>query len=178
MATDIADPEVQAVAWDLEPLVDGAGPAGVERQLDEADRRAAAFAERHAGRVAELDGPAFAEAIGELAAISELAGKAGSYAHLDFSIDTSDPARGALLGKVTEQGTAIETKLLFFELEWARWTTSAPTSCWPPTASRSPRTTCARCAATGRTCSPSPRRRSSPRSRRPARARGRACSPS
>jgi oligoendopeptidase F len=69
--------------------------------------------------VAELDGPAFAEAIGELAAISELAGKAGSYAHLDFSIDTSDPARGALLAKVTEKGTAIETKLLFFELEWA-----------------------------------------------------------
>ena len=27
----------------------------------------------------------------ELAAISELVGKAGSYAHLDFSIDTTDP---------------------------------------------------------------------------------------
>jgi oligoendopeptidase F len=119
MATDIADQEVQEVAWDLEPLVDGDGAAGVERQLEEADRRAATFAEQHAGKVAELDGPAFAAAITELAEISELVGKAGSYAHLDFSIDTSDPARGALLGKVTEQGTAIETKLLFFELEWA-----------------------------------------------------------
>jgi oligoendopeptidase F len=118
-ATDIADPEAQAVAWDLEPLVDGEGAAGVERQLQQADERAAVFAERYAGGVAGLDGPAFVEAVTELAAISELVGKAGSYAHLDFSIDTSDPARGALLAKVTEQGTAIETKLLFFELEWA-----------------------------------------------------------
>jgi hypothetical protein len=29
-ATDIADPEVQEVAWDLSPLVDGEGAAGVD----------------------------------------------------------------------------------------------------------------------------------------------------
>jgi len=118
-AADVADPEVQQVAWDLEPLVDGEGPAGVDRQLDEADRRAAAFAERYAGRVGELDGPGLEEAVRELAAISELVGKAGSYAHLDFSVDTADPKRGALVAKVTERGTAIETQLVFFELEWA-----------------------------------------------------------
>jgi oligoendopeptidase F len=118
-AADVVDPAVQEVAWDLEPLVDGQGPDGVERQLAEADRRATAFAERYAGRVAELDGPGLEEAMRELAAISELAGKAGSYAHLDFSVDTQDPRRGALVARVTELGTAIETKLVFFELEWA-----------------------------------------------------------
>jgi oligoendopeptidase F len=118
-ATDIADPEVQEVAWDLSPLVDGEGAAGVERQLTEADERAKAFAERYAGKVADLDGAGLAEAIQELAEISELVGRAGNYAHLDYAIDTSDPARGALLAKVTELGTAIETNLLFFELEWA-----------------------------------------------------------
>src|SRR3954466_3544014 len=55
----------------------------------------------------------------ELTDIEELAGKAGSYAGLRFSTDTADPARGALLQKVQELGTAIETKLLFFGLEWA-----------------------------------------------------------
>jgi oligoendopeptidase F len=55
----------------------------------------------------------------DLAEITELVGRAGSYAHLDFSIDTSDPRRGALVARVTERGTAIETKLVFFELEWA-----------------------------------------------------------
>ena len=55
----------------------------------------------------------------ELGAIYELVGRAGSYAALRFATDTADPARGALLQRVQERGTAIETKLLFFELEWA-----------------------------------------------------------
>jgi len=118
-ATAPEDPTVQDVAWDLEPLVDGAGPEGVDRQLDAADERAAAFAERYAGRVAELDGPGLEEAVRELAAITELVARAGSYASLDFSVDTADPKRGALLAKVQERATAVETKLLFFELEWA-----------------------------------------------------------
>jgi oligoendopeptidase F len=107
------------VAWDLEPLVGGAGPDGVDRQLAEALRRSEAFAERHAGKVAELDGPGLAAAIAELAEISDLVGRAGNYASLRFSVDTADPANGALLAKVTEQATAIETTLVFFDLEWA-----------------------------------------------------------
>ena len=55
----------------------------------------------------------------ELAEIHELVGRAGSYAALRFSTDTADPANGALLQKVQERETAIETTLLFFELEWA-----------------------------------------------------------
>ncbi len=55
----------------------------------------------------------------ELAAISELLGRCGSYAMLRFSTDTSDPARGAMLQLVQERATEIETRLLFFELEWA-----------------------------------------------------------
>ena len=55
----------------------------------------------------------------ELAEINELIGRGGSYASLRFSTDTADPVRGALLQRVQESATAIETKLLFFELEWA-----------------------------------------------------------
>jgi len=113
------DPEVANVAWDLEPLVDGAGEDGVRRRLDEAARRAEAFAERYAGTVAELDADGLRTAMEELAAISELVGRAGSYASLRFAVDTADPAIGALLQHVQERGTAIQTTLLFFELEWA-----------------------------------------------------------
>jgi oligoendopeptidase F len=119
MSTAAADPALSDVAWDLEPLVEGDGQAGAERQLEEAARRAEAFAERHAGRVAELDGPGLRAAMEELAAIEELVGRAGSYAALRFSTNTADPARGAFLQKVQEASTALETKLLFFELEWA-----------------------------------------------------------
>jgi oligoendopeptidase F len=114
-----ADPELAQTAWDLGTLVDGEGPDGVERRLDEALTRSQAFAERYAGRLGELDGAGLAQAMHELADIHDLVGRAGSYAALDFSTDTADPARGALLARTQEQGTAIETTLLFFELEWA-----------------------------------------------------------
>jgi oligoendopeptidase F len=111
--------ELESVAWDLEPLVDGEGEAGADRLLDEAERRAAAFAELHAGKVADLDGPGLAAAVAELSDISELVGRAGNYAMLRFAVDTAEPANGALLQRVQERGTGIETKLLFFDLEWA-----------------------------------------------------------
>ncbi len=113
------DPELQASAWDLEPLVEGEGRAGVERRLAEALERAKVFSERYAGKLQELDGEGLREAMLELGAIYDLVGRAGYYAALGFSTDTADPATGALLQRVQEQETAIQTTLLFFELEWA-----------------------------------------------------------
>ncbi len=114
-----SDPELQASAWDLEPLVDGEGPAGVESRLAEALKRAQDFSERYPGRIAELDSDGLRSAMQELGAIYELVGRAGYYAGLRFSTDTADPANGALMQSVQERETAIQTMLLFFELEWA-----------------------------------------------------------
>jgi oligoendopeptidase F len=114
-----SDPELQGTAWDLEPLVGGEGKDGVERRLDEALARAQAFAVRYAGKLGELDTAGLREAMDELAGIYELIGRGGYYAALRFSTDTADPANGALLQRVQEQETAIQTTLLFFELEWA-----------------------------------------------------------
>ncbi len=114
-----SDPELEATAWDLEPLVDGEGPAGVESRLEHALVRAKAFAARHSGKLEELDAVGLRDAMAELAVIYDLIGRAGAYAALRFSADTADPANGALLQRAQEQATAIETTLLFFELEWA-----------------------------------------------------------
>jgi oligoendopeptidase F len=115
----LADPELLTAEWDLAPLVDGDLDNGAERLLSEAAQRAEAFAESHAGKVASLDGAGLTAAMRELAVIEELVGKAGSYAGLWFSTDTADPVRGALMQKIDERTTALGTKLLFFELEWA-----------------------------------------------------------
>jgi oligoendopeptidase F len=115
----LADPELLRTEWDLSPLIDGDDEARVDSLLGEATTRATSFAEAHAGRVAELDQAALEAAMRELEAINELVGRAGSYAALRFATDTAEPARGALLQRVQERGTEIETKLLFFELEWA-----------------------------------------------------------
>jgi oligoendopeptidase F len=118
-ASESSDPELEQVAWDLEPLVEGEGSEGVESRMQEALARAQAFSERYAGKLGELDSAGLGEAMGELGAIQELIGRAGYYAALRFSTDTAEPANGALLQRVQEQETAIQTTLLFFELEWA-----------------------------------------------------------
>jgi oligoendopeptidase F len=117
--TEPSDPELQATAWDLEPLVDGEGQDGVEPRLRAALERSKTFAASYAGGLAELDSKGLVEAMSELAVIHDLVGRAGYYAALRFSTDTADPANGALLQRVQEQETAIQTMLLFFELEWA-----------------------------------------------------------
>jgi len=104
--------------WDLEPLVEGRGPAGVRSLLEQAQERADRFAERYEGRVAELTAAELLTAVDELGEIREAEERAGSYAGLSFAADTSDPAQGALLQSVQEAATALQTKLLFFELEW------------------------------------------------------------
>jgi oligoendopeptidase F len=119
IADVLADPELLSTAWDLRPLVDGDETSGVQRQLDEALTRSDAFAARYDGQLSELDSGGLAEAMHELAAINELVGKAGSFASLRFATDSDDPARGALLQLVQERATGLETKLLFFELQWA-----------------------------------------------------------
>jgi len=118
-AEHLADPELLATEWDLRPLVDGDTESGTQRLLEEASGLAEEFAARYAGRIAELDGPRLEQAMRELADINDRVGRAASYASLRFATDTADPPRGALLQLVQERATAVETQLLFFELEWA-----------------------------------------------------------
>ena len=112
------DTELEQARWDLEPLVDGGGPDAVIALLDEAKKRADAFAAEHRGKVAEVDSAGLAAAMRELAEIGDMTGRAASYASLAFSVETQNPERGALLQQVQERGAAIEAELLFFDLEW------------------------------------------------------------
>jgi oligoendopeptidase F len=103
------------VAWDLEPLLAG---ATVEELLDRADRIGAELSNLR-GTVAQLDAGALADAMHRSAELEEVQGRAGYYAMLRFSEDTSDPERGALVARVQERSTAVATQLVFLELEWA-----------------------------------------------------------
>jgi oligoendopeptidase F len=118
-AENLADPELLQTEWDLEPLVYGEDEAGVDRLLNDATERASAFAGRYAGKLQTIDAAELERAMLELAEIQDMLGRAASYAGLRFSTDTADPARGALLQRAQERATEIQTKLLFFDLEWA-----------------------------------------------------------
>jgi oligoendopeptidase F len=118
-ADALADPELLATEWDLGPLMQSEDADAVDDLLGQARAQAAEVAEAYAGRVATLHADGLATAMHRLEEINDRVGRAGSYAALRFSTDTADPARGALLQRVQERATEIETTLLFFELEWA-----------------------------------------------------------
>jgi oligoendopeptidase F len=115
--TGATDPDLTAadVAWDLEPLL---ADQGVDAQLAQADEIATELAE-YRGRIASLDSTELASFFDRLSDLYDLVGRAGNYASLRFAVDTNDPANGALMAKVEERSTAIATKLIFVELEWA-----------------------------------------------------------
>jgi oligoendopeptidase F len=113
-----ADLEAREVEWHLDDLVDGRGVEGVDALLDRADVLADELAEAR-GEVASFDAGALDAHMRRLAELHELLGRAGSYASLRFAVDTADAAIGALMQRVQERSTAIGTRLLFFDLEWA-----------------------------------------------------------
>ncbi len=110
------------VVWDLEPLVDGGGAAGVRELLAQAQTQADALEAEYEGTIADRSADEIAAVVAQLAELSDLIGRAGSYAMLAFSADTEDPANGALVADIQERASRLESSLLFFELEWAKLT--------------------------------------------------------
>ena len=115
---DDADLTAASVAWDLDPLVSGAGPEGVTHLLRRAEELVGEL-EQWRGRLGEVDAGELARAMTTVAEIEDALGRAGSWVSLRFAVDTSDPSRGAAMQKFQEQATELATRMLFVELEWA-----------------------------------------------------------
>ena len=113
---DDADLTAADIAWDLEGLLpDGQSPDDL---LDQADAIADELV-GYRGKVATLDAGELATVMHKLAGMSELASRAGHYVMLRYSENTNDPERGAAIAATQERATAIGTKLIFVDLEWA-----------------------------------------------------------
>jgi oligoendopeptidase F len=107
------------VAWDLSDLYLSGDDPRIDADVQEAEAAAEAFRNRYHRKVAELSAAELAEAIEERERIESITTRAVYYAHLLFATDTADPARGALVARLTEKGAALDTQLLFFGLEIA-----------------------------------------------------------
>ena len=113
---DTADLTAADVAWDIDSILpDGSSPADL---FDQADVLADGLTSLR-GRVGDLDVSELAEAMHTMAELQEAMSRAAHHAMLAFSTATDDPARGAAMAAAQERSTAIGTKLIFFDLEWA-----------------------------------------------------------
>lgn len=108
----------ETVVWDLSVFYSSLDDPQIEADIQRAHERADTFALRYKGKVAALSADEIVEAIAASEEIQDLEGRISSYAYLKFSEDAIDPKAGALVQRVTEFGSEISQKMVFFELEW------------------------------------------------------------
>ena len=107
--------EAEDVVWDLTDLV---REHSFDELLDESDRMADELATER-GTVAGWNSDALLSYMRRQADLSETLGRAGSWASLQFAADVTNPENGARMQKYQERATAVSTKLIWFDLEWA-----------------------------------------------------------
>lgn len=105
--------------WDLSDLYGGLDAPEVKRDLDKAAAEAARIKAAYAGKLADCakDGAKLAEAVKAYEALSDLMGKLGSFAGLEYARNQTDPKRAKFYGDVSESLTRTSSELVFFELE-------------------------------------------------------------
>ena len=109
----------EEVTWDLTDLYAGMDDPRLNADLDACDSEADALGETYRGRIAGLTAAELAGLIARYEALTERGYKVGSFASLNWTQDTQDAARGALLQRVTERGSRLSQKLVFIDLELA-----------------------------------------------------------
>ena len=112
-------PEADDVRWNLDDLVPPPADRGIESILTEAELRMDAFAARYRGRVAALAAAELKDLLTEYEEILDSVGRAESWASLSWSTQSDEPARGALLQKVSERQSVLAQKGVFLDIEWA-----------------------------------------------------------
>lgn len=105
------------VRWNLTDLFSTEDE--LKASFETLNARAQSFASQYRGKLGTLSPDAFSATMRELAEIHDGVGKAYTYAYLDWSTNTEDAARGALLQMVRESYTQIGQHLIFFDVEWA-----------------------------------------------------------
>ncbi|HTZ51038.1 MAG TPA: M3 family oligoendopeptidase [Spirochaetia bacterium] len=109
----------ETVTWNLQDLVAPPDGAGVDGVLSTAEKQADSFAARWRGRIAGLSAEELRDLLTEYESILDAVGRAESVASLSWCTQSDDPARGALLQKVSERQSALAQKLVFLDIEWA-----------------------------------------------------------
>ena len=103
--------------WDLTDLYPSPDSAEVKRDVLTVERRSKAFERKYKGKVGSLTPAAFGKAVVAYEALNEVLARLGTYAYLRHSTALDDEETTAFFQNIQERANAIESRLLFFDLE-------------------------------------------------------------
>ncbi len=109
----------QMPEWDLSDLFPGPDSEELKQAIATAEADAKVFEGRFKGELIKkgYDGAFLASAIRDYETASDLLGRIGTFAFLNYAGDQQDPARAKLFGDVQAKLTDISNAFIFFELE-------------------------------------------------------------
>lgn len=114
--TDPPSSSTQNVHWDLSSLYPD--ERALLTALEQAQTAASEFSERFKGRIGSCSAAELREALECYERLVDQIGRAATYAYLNWSTNTNDAPRGALLQRVKEASRQVYQDSLFFDLEW------------------------------------------------------------
>lgn len=123
--------EFPKVHWDLSALFSGLDDPKIETTWKAAEELAEAFANKYRDKVADLSPQELTQAIAELEAIYQNLAKPIGYAGLRHATDSGNAEIGAFYQSQVERYTALNVKLMFFELELQKAPNVDPESVGP-----------------------------------------------
>lgn len=105
--------------WDLTDLFPGPDSPELTAALEQSEKDAKAFESKYKGNLLANgpDGTFLAGAIQDYEAASDLLGRIGTFAFLNYAGDQQDPERAKLFGDIQGKLTDISNAFIFFELE-------------------------------------------------------------
>lgn len=104
--------------WDLSDLYPGVGSKELKDDLKKAQSGAKNFEKEFKGNLEQLTKSGkLIEAISRYEDLSEITGRIGSFAFLNYAKNTTDPDRAKFMGDCQQALTDLSTSLIFFSLE-------------------------------------------------------------
>ena len=110
--------EYQLGKWDLTELVKNQKSPAFQKQIRELEKQAIAFEKIKLKLNPKMSSKQFMSIIRQVEAISENMSKIGGYASLSYSSDTQSDEATSLMRKMSNLGSEISNKILFFDLWW------------------------------------------------------------
>jgi oligoendopeptidase F len=106
------------VFWDLSVYYQNPDDPQIEKDMAQVDAMVKSFVQDYRGKVASLQAEEIGEAYERTEAVYELLGRAGNFASLSFTVNSTDPVWGGFMQKINEKYSEIQQQMVFFGLEW------------------------------------------------------------
>ena len=106
--------------WNLDDLVSNPTRQTFDKKIKDIRRQSERFAKNKSQLKVNISSRKFLQLLHEIEDITEKASMIGGYAGLKFSEDTQSDEATALLTRISQFGSTVENKMLFFDLWWKK----------------------------------------------------------